>query len=60
MNPQFHSLAEFFAMGGHGVYVWAVYGVAALVMGALVVRPLRRHARTLAAVRADRDRKGGR
>ena len=39
------SPAEFFAMGGHGVYVWAVYGVAALVMGALVVRPLRRHAR---------------
>lgn len=30
MNLQFHSLAELFAMGGHGVYVWAVYGVAAL------------------------------
>lgn len=51
MNLQFHSFAELFAMGGHGVYVWAVYGVAVLVMGALVVHPLRRHARTLAAVR---------
>ncbi|GMU45308.1 MAG: hypothetical protein AMXMBFR26_00900 [Porticoccaceae bacterium] len=56
MNLQFHSLAELFAMGGHGVYVWAVYGVAALVMGALVVRPLRRHARALAAVRSARQR----
>jgi len=60
VNLQFHSLAELFAMGGHGVYVWAVYGVAALVMGALVVRPLRRHARTLAAVRTALERERGR
>lgn len=60
MNPQFHSFAEALAMGGHGVYVWAVYGVAVLVMGALVVRPLRRHARTLAAVRGAPRRRGGR
>jgi len=56
VNLQFHSFAELFAMGGHGVYVWAVYGVAVLVMGALVVRPLRRHARILAAARSARQR----
>lgn len=56
MNPQFHSFAEALVMGGHGVYVWTVYGLAALVMGALVVHPLLRHARTLAGIRSDRQR----
>ncbi len=56
MKLQFHSLTELFAMSGHGSYVWAVYGVAVLVMGALVVRPLRRHARILAAARSARQR----
>lgn len=51
MSLQFHSLAEALAMGGHGGYVWTVYGVAALVMGALVARPLLRHARLLATLR---------
>lgn len=60
MSPQFHSLAEALAMGGHGVYVWTVYGVAALVMGALVVRPLLRHARLLAALRDTAARERGR
>ncbi|MFZ5655363.1 MAG: heme exporter protein CcmD [Pseudomonadota bacterium] len=60
MRPQFHSLAEFVAMGGHGPYVWGVYGVAALVMVWLVARPLRRRARTLAELRTARDRAGNR
>jgi heme exporter protein D len=27
-----NSLADFFAMGGHGLYVWGSFGVTALVM----------------------------
>lgn len=26
MNPQFETLNEFFAMGGHALYVWLAYG----------------------------------
>jgi heme exporter protein D len=40
-----HSSAEFFAMGGYGLYVWGSYGVAAIFM---LVEPLvtaRRHRR---------------
>jgi len=29
---QWSSPSEFFAMGGHGLYVWGSYGVAALIM----------------------------
>jgi heme exporter protein D len=29
---QWNSAAEFFAMGGHGLYVWGSYGAAALLM----------------------------
>jgi len=29
---QWGSPSEFFAMGGHGLYVWGSYGVAALLM----------------------------
>ncbi|WP_447529632.1 MULTISPECIES: heme exporter protein CcmD [unclassified Vreelandella] len=28
----FTSLTEFFAMGGHGVYVWSAWGVTALLL----------------------------
>ena len=57
MSPQFDSLAAFAVMGGHGAYVWGVYGVAAVVMTWLVVRPVRRRAQLLAALRR---RRGGR
>jgi len=29
---QWSSASEFFAMGGHGLYVWGSYGVAAVLM----------------------------
>jgi heme exporter protein D len=29
---QWNSVAEFWAMGGHGFYVWGSFGVTALVM----------------------------
>jgi len=40
---QFESLTEFFAMGGHGLYVWLAYGATALVLvgNAYVVRRAR-------------------
>nr|WP_010132816.1 heme exporter protein CcmD [Microbulbifer agarilyticus] len=46
MEFQFDSLASFFAMNGHGPYVWAAYGVAVLVLVALAVAPVLRQ-RTL-------------
>lgn len=51
MSPQFHSVAEFLAMGGHGPYVWSAYGVALVVLVWQIVRPLRRHRAILNAVR---------
>jgi len=44
---QFDSLTEFFAMGGHALYVWLAYGATALVLvgNAYVVR--RAHKRQL-------------
>ena len=51
MSPQFHSVAEFLAMGGHGPYVWSAYGVALVVLVWQIVRPLRRHRAILYAVR---------
>lgn len=51
MSPQFHGVAEFLAMGGHGPYVWSAYGVALVVLVWLVARPLRRHAAILKSVR---------
>ena len=42
---QFDSFSDFLTMGGHGVYVWTVYGIALLVLLALVITPLRRDRR---------------
>jgi heme exporter protein D len=39
---QFDSLAAFFFMGGHGVYVWACYAFTLAVMAWLVASPLLR------------------
>jgi heme exporter protein D len=39
---QWSSAAEFFAMGGSGLYVWGAYGVTAARIGAEVVALLRR------------------
>ncbi len=42
LNFQFENLSEFWLMAGHGPYVWACYGLTALVMVYLVVSPIRR------------------
>ena len=41
-----HSIGEFFAMGGYGLYVWGAYGAAALLMAteAALVTARRRRA----------------
>jgi heme exporter protein D len=51
LSPQFHSITEFLAMGGHGVYVWSAYGIALAVLVGLVAQPLRRSRAILEAVR---------
>jgi heme exporter protein D len=39
---QWNSVAEFFAMGGYGPYVWGAYGVTALLLVAELVMLSRR------------------
>ena len=46
---QWNSAAEFFAMGGYGLYVWGSYGVALVLMLAEPVLAALRHRRALAA-----------
>lgn len=41
------SASEFFEMGGYGLYVWASYGAAALLMLAEPVLAARRHGQAL-------------
>ncbi len=55
-------MTSFFAMGGYAFYVWGAYGVATLLLAALIVATVLRHrriARTLAQLEAlrrpDRD-----
>ena len=49
---QWHSLAEFFAMGGYGLYVWGSYGVAAVLMLTEPMLAASRHARALIAAKS--------
>ena len=48
---QWGSLAEFWAMGGYGLYVWASFGVTALCLGGEVLALWRRQASAAAARR---------
>tara|TARA_R110000787_G_scaffold38998_14_gene97903 strand:- start:5921 stop:6103 length:183 start_codon:yes stop_codon:yes gene_type:complete len=49
MTFQFETMLEFLAMGGHGAYVWSAYAISIVVLIALVVAPLRRRSKFLAA-----------
>jgi heme exporter protein D len=40
---QWASVADFFAMGGYGLYVWGSYGVCAMVLIWETVWVVRRH-----------------
>jgi len=48
---QWNSAAEFFAMGGYGVYVWGSFGMTVLVFVAEVWLIRRRRAAALQAIR---------
>lgn len=40
----FDSLLDLFLMNGHGAYVWSAYAIGFIVLAALVIQPLSRHA----------------
>ena len=44
-------MAEFFAMGGYGVYIWPAYGASILTLVIAVVTSLRAHAKARENVR---------
>jgi heme exporter protein D len=50
-------MSEFFAMGGHGLYVWGSYAVCALVMAIepLLALQRQRRARKAAAAAIDEE-----
>ncbi|MEZ0151899.1 MAG: heme exporter protein CcmD [Candidatus Reddybacter sp.] len=48
---QFDSIDAFIAMGGHGPYVWAAYGLSLAIMAWLAIAPLRRQRALLAELR---------
>ena len=37
---QFENFSDFMTMGGHGVFVWSVYAIAAVVLVLLAVNPV--------------------
>jgi heme exporter protein CcmD len=45
-------MSEFLSMGGHGVFIWSAYGVAAVVLGGLLAVSLRDMLRGEATVEA--------
>ena len=49
---RFDSIADFFAMGGYGFYVWVSYGFFAAVMGFNLWLPYRQRANTLRLLQA--------
>ncbi len=48
---QFDSIDAFIAMGGHGPYVWAAYGLSLAIMAWLAIAPLRRQRALLTELR---------
>ena len=48
---QFEDFEAFIAMGGHGPYVWAAYGLSLAIMAWLAIAPLRRQRALLADLR---------
>lgn len=47
----FETVQAALAMDGHGVYVWAAYGVTAFCLSALLLRPVLANRRLLQVVR---------
>jgi len=59
MTPAFHSLAQFFAMGGYAFYVWLSVIVTVAIMVILVISSAyqRRYLWRVIAARQDRERR---
>ena len=57
LSFQFESLGAFFAMDGHGVYVWSAYGISGLILIWLAVAPVLRRKRLLVTQRSHRQEK---
>ncbi len=53
-------MSEYFAMGGHAVFVWSAYAVATVVMVAMLVLSLRSLRRQQQAVRLLEEARGRR
>ena len=52
-------MAEFFSMGGYAAYVWPAYGIAAVILVAMLIvslRGLRRHEALLKTLETNRPR----
>ncbi|MGO2132726.1 MAG: heme exporter protein CcmD [Halomonas sp.] len=47
----FDSLSEFFAMGGHGVYIWAAWGATGLLLVVLAVHARLEQRKVMQALR---------
>ena len=52
-----NEVATFFAMSGHGLYVWLAYGIAWTMLIAIGVRPILFRRRFLAMHGAGRERR---
>jgi heme exporter protein D len=53
-------MAEFFSMGGYAAYVWPAYGIAAVILVAMLIvslRGLRRHEALLKTLETNRPRR---
>ncbi|MEE2820826.1 MAG: heme exporter protein CcmD [Pseudomonadota bacterium] len=53
---QFASLAAFFEMAPHGVYVWPTYGLGLLVLGGLTLDNARQHRRAVRMIQRNLKR----
>lgn len=56
MTFRFDSLAAFAAMDGHGVFVWASYGISIAAMVWLVINPLLRRRAIMAELARQQQR----
>lgn len=53
------TLTEFFSMGGYGYYVWASFGMTALLIGAEVIYLTRQHATNIQRIRRSKNLNSG-
>lgn len=53
------TLTEFFSMGGYGYYVWASFGMTALLIGAEVIYLTQQHATNIQRIRRSKNLNSG-